>query len=70
MQMLFSEGKFHPNKPIAIFFIHSSINYGGAMRETTGITDMHKACRLWHIGNDYPFTEFKERGEVVGSLST
>ena len=31
---------------------------------------MHNEYRLWHIGNDYPFTKSKERGEVVVSLPT
>ena len=59
-----------PEKPIAIFLTHSWINCGDAVRETTGIADMHNACRFWQIGNDYPFTKSKERGEVVGSLPT
>ena len=40
------------------------------MRKMTGISDMHNACTLCNIGNDYPFTECKDSGEVVGSLLT
>ena len=39
------------------------------MRKTVGITDMHNACILWHIGTDYPFIKIKEKGELVGSLT-
>ena len=46
------------------------MNCGDVVRETTEITDMHNACRLWHIWNDYNFTKSKERGEVVVSLPT
>ena len=35
------------------------------MRETDGIYDMYNACRLWHIGTDYPFNEIQEKDEVV-----
>ena len=31
---------------------------------------MHNACRLWHTGTDYTFTESKQSGGVVGSLET
>ena len=47
---------------------HSSINCDVAFRETVGIAYMQKACRLWYINFDHPFTERKEDGEVVGSL--
>ena len=43
---------------------------GAALIEMVGIADMHNACRLWHIGNNYPFTQGKERSEVVISLPT
>ena len=57
-----------PEKPIDIFPTHSWINCGGTLREMVVIYNMHNVCRLWHILNDYTFTESKEMGEVVGSL--
>ena len=59
-----------PEKPIPILFTNSWIKFGGALKEIVGMANMNNVCRLWHIGTDYPFTQSKYRGQVVGSQPT
>ena len=57
-------------KTVAILLTHSLIHYDGALRDTIVNADMKNSCRLCHIGTEYPFSDSKERGQVLGSLPT
>ena len=57
-----------PEKQIDILLIYFWIKCCGALRKMVGIFNMKNSFILCHIGTDYPFTQSKDRGKVVGSM--